>query len=100
MRATCPKCGTQVAPPMRYTVLGPFWPFGEWQCQTCHSPLRFRVLSYYLCALLALLVTMVYLLPFHLFGASDSVWLLTAVPVMWVAVHWFTSRFASVEAGL
>jgi hypothetical protein len=85
---------------MRYTILGPFWPFGQWQCQTCHSPLRFRVLSYYLCGLLAFLVTMVYALPLHLLGARDTLWMLTAIPVMWTAVHWFTLRFASVDAAL
>jgi hypothetical protein len=100
MRTKCPKCGTQVVPPMRYTVLGPFWPFGQWQCQTCHSPLRFRLLSYHLYALLALLITAAYLLPFHLLGAGDSLWVLTAIPVLWAAVHWLSVRFATVDAAL
>ena len=85
---------------MRYVILGPFWPFGQWQCETCHSPLRFRVLSYYLCALLALLVAGVYLLPFQLLGGRDSLWALTAIPVMWAALHWFALRFATVDAAL
>jgi hypothetical protein len=43
---------------------------------------------------------MVYALPFHLLGAGDSLWMLTAFPVMWAAVHWFTVRFATVDAAL
>jgi hypothetical protein len=43
---------------------------------------------------------MVYALPLHLLGAGDSLWMLTAFPVMWAAVHWFTVRFATVDAAL
>jgi hypothetical protein len=50
--------------------------------------------------LLALLVTAVYLLPFHLLDAGDTLWVLTAVPVLWVAVHWLSVRFATVDAAL
>ena len=98
MRAKCPNCGTQIAPPARYTLLGPFWPFGQWKCHACERPLRFRVVSYFLSSIPAIVVAMIYLLPFALFGGEGSLWVLTVVPVYLVAAHWFTVRLTTVDA--
>ena len=87
-------------PPLRFTLLGPFWPFGQWQCDACHSPLRFRVVSYFMSVGVALLIAALYLLPFHLAGFGDSTWVLTVIPVFLAAVHLLTVRLATVDAAL
>lgn len=98
-RQTCPVCGANVAPPLRCTLLGPLL-FGEWPCQTCHSPLRFRVLPFYLCGLVALLVGLVGLAPLHLVGLHDSLWSLAVLPVIGAVNHWLAVRFAAVYPAL
>ena len=98
MRAKCPNCGTRIAPPARYTLLGPFWPFGQWRCHTCKTPLRFRVVSYFVSSIPAIVVAMIYLLPFGLLGGEGSPWALAVLPVYLIAAHWSTVHLASVDA--
>ena len=89
-----------MAPPAGSIFFGPFWPsFSYWQCQKCFSPLRFRLLPYYVASLVALLPGMAFLAFLHLLGYADSLWTLIAIPVVWVALYWLVVRIATVEVG-
>lgn len=75
-------------------------PFGQWQCSKCHSPLRFRVLPFFLSSLAACTIALVYALPFHLLGFGDTPWALSGFLVFGIAMHWLTVRLATVDAVL
>ena len=93
----CPKCGTRVAPPFGAIFLGPFWPFGYWQCQNCFSPLRFRLLPYYVVNFIALFPGIAFLLLLDVLGYEDTPWAFLAIPVFWAAFYWLAVRIAAVE---
>jgi hypothetical protein len=55
------------------------------------------VLPYYACVFAALVSVMVTLLLIRMFGGEGTAWVLLAVVVYWVAIHWLATRFAAVD---
>lgn len=96
--ASCPTCQQKkAAPPFAAVILGPFWPFGRWQCSQCHSRLRFRLIPFYVVALVALLPVALFFLVLESLGLRDTMWAMTAIPVYWLALYLMAARVVSVD---
>ena len=86
-----------MAPPFAAVLLGPFWPFGRWQCDECHSRLRFRLIPFYVFASIAMLPAIVLLLLLSVFGLADSAWGFAAVPLYWATLYWLAAKVIAVD---
>jgi hypothetical protein len=48
-RRSCPVCGQRMSWSRLYLNA---WTWGRWRCESCHTPLKFNLVSRLLCALL------------------------------------------------
>src|SRR5690349_16024579 len=95
-RGKCPICERATTPPLRVVLLGPIFPFGTWQCAGCFSPLRLRLLAYYVLFFLGFSAFLALLAVVGLFGEHPLLSILL-VPVGLFFIDWVPARYSLVE---
>ena len=93
-RGKCPICNRATTPPLRIVLLGPLFPFGSWQCSECFSPLRLRLMPYYVLAIFGFFS----LLALSAIPHPDHPLLgILALPIALFLIEWVPARYAPVD---